>query len=74
MGRYFYDGLTGEYTELDDLDPDFANHLGYVSAAARTISDAEWSGAQDPAWIEREKLDKRLGNFVIPKKTPPKRG
>lgn len=73
MGRY-KDGLTGEILEID-LDPDFARHLGYVEAHGRSISDAEWSGAQDPAWIEREKLDRRLGDFIIPqKKTPRVRG
>tara|TARA_B100000029_G_scaffold510559_1_gene602318 strand:+ start:527 stop:772 length:246 start_codon:yes stop_codon:yes gene_type:complete len=69
VGRYFVDGLTGEYLELD-LDPEFATHLGYTEAHGRKITDHEWEGAQDPAWREREKLDKRLGDFVIPKKRP----
>ena len=68
MGRYI-DGLTGELIDLD-LDPEFATHLGYTNAHGRTVSEREWEGAQDPAWREREKLDKRLGTFVIPKKRP----
>ena len=70
IGRYF-DGLTGEHLDLD-LDPDFAENLGYTAygRACNSVPKSEWQGAQDPAWIEREKLQKRLGNFIIPKKRP----
>ena len=69
MGRDFVDGLTGELIDLD-LDPDFAAHLGYTGTHGRKVTEREWEGAQDSAWREREKLDKRLGDFVIPKKRP----
>ena len=58
-GRH-WDQLTDQIINLetdDDLD-----HLGYRSI--KQTDDAEWFGAQDPADLERKRLDKQHGDTL----------
>jgi hypothetical protein len=58
-GRY-YDLATESEIDLDD---DFADieELGY-SRSLRQTSDEEWYSAQDPAYLERIRLDRDHGH------------
>ena len=65
MPPIFEDAITGETFDLD-LNPNLAKEFGYKlvkgTRTLSTVSDAEFFGAQDPAWLERERLEKE-GNF-----------
>ena len=64
MPPRFLDALTGDTFDLD-IDPAMANEYGYTlvkGSRTATITDSEFYGAQDPAWLERERLEKE-GNF-----------
>ena len=65
MPPRFLDAITGDTFDLD-LNPNLAKEFGYKlvkgSRTLSTVSDAEFFGAQDPAWLERERLEKE-GNF-----------
>jgi len=60
MTGRFYDLATESEVELDD---DFADieELGYQRSIKQT-SDAEWYSAQDPAYLERLRLDRDHGS------------
>ena len=59
MSGRFYDLATDSEVELDD---DFADieELGY-SRSLRQTSDDEWYSAQDPAYLERIRLERDHG-------------
>ena len=64
MPPRFLDAITGDTFDLD-IDPAMATEYGYTLVkGSRTakITDSEFYGAQDPAWLERERLEKE-GNF-----------
>ena len=53
MPPIFEDAITGETFDLD-LNPNLAKEFGYKlvkgTRTLSTVSDAEFFGAQDPAW------------------------
>jgi len=68
----FLDAITGDTFDLD-IDPTLANEYGYkLVKGSRTanITDSEFYGAQDPAWLERERLEKEGTFFHHIKKRP----
>jgi len=70
---FFEDSITGEIFDLD-INPNLAREYGYTLVSSKrgmsSVSDGEFFGAQDPAWLERERLAKQ-GDFFqhIKKKT-----
>jgi len=65
----FEDDLTGEIFNLD-INPNAAKEHGYTLVRMSSVSDAEYFGAQDPAWLERERLSKQGDFFQHIKKRP----
>ena len=58
MRRHLFDQLTETITDIDESEG--LEHMGY--RALVETSDTEWLGAQDPQWLERERLSKRHGD------------
>ena len=56
----FYDEATGQIVELE-VDADDVEFLGYRAVAQ--VSDSEWESAQDPGWLESERLRKTRGEI-----------
>ena len=64
MPGHLFDQLTETITDIDESEG--LEHMGY--RALSETSDVEWLGAQDPAWLEQQRLSKRHGeqpyNFI----------
>ena len=62
----FLDDATNEIVELDE-DLGEVEHLGYRPVLGyrdtARVSDSEWKSAQDPGWLESERLRKTRGEI-----------
>ena len=69
----FKDDLTGEIFNLD-INPHAAKEYGYTlvpdKRGSHSIADSEYFGAQDPGYLERERLAKQGDFFQHIKKRP----
>ena len=63
MPQRFLDAITGEVI-TSDADPDFMVASGYEVLSGGSVSNSEWLSAQDPADLERKRLDRLHGKKV----------
>ena len=71
----YRDGITNEIQELDELTIEQAESLGYFADDSSSLTESELRGIQDPAWLERIRLEKIHGqtNLEFIKKSPTKK-
>lgn len=70
----YRDGITGDIQELDEITLEQAESLGYFADDSSSLTESELRGIQDPAWLERIRLEKIHGNtnWEFIKKSPTK--